>query len=69
MAQLPTVHLLSTGGTIAGVADSSTNLTDYRASALLGSELIAAVPERRWTIARGSTTIGPPGPPRHENSP
>jgi len=45
MVRLPIVYLLSTGGTIAGVAGSSTNLTDYQASVLLGSELIAAVPE------------------------
>lgn len=42
---LPRVWLLSTGGTIAGTGASSTNLSEYKASTLLGSELLAAVPE------------------------
>ena len=42
---LPVVWLLSTGGTIAGEGASSTNLTEYRGSTLLGSDLLAAVPE------------------------
>ena len=37
--------VLSTGGTISAKAESSTNLTDYKAGALLGSELISSVPE------------------------
>jgi len=37
MSKLPLVWLLSTGGTIAGKGASSTNLTEYQASALLGS--------------------------------
>ena len=41
----PLVWLLSTGGTIAGKGASSTNLTEYRGSSLLGSELLASVPE------------------------
>ena len=42
---LPVVWLLSTGGTIAGKGGSSTDLTQYQAASLLGSELLAAVPE------------------------
>jgi len=45
MPSLPVVWLLATGGTIAGKGDSSTNLTEYRGSTLLGSDLLAAVPE------------------------
>ena len=45
MSKLPVVWLLSTGGTIAGKGASSTNLTEYRGSTLLGSDLLAAVPE------------------------
>ena len=37
--------MLSTGGTIAGTGASATNLTEYRGSTLLGSELLSAVPE------------------------
>lgn len=39
--------MLSTGGTIAGEGASSTNLTEYQGSSLLGAELVAAVPEIR----------------------
>jgi L-asparaginase len=42
---LPLVWLLSTGGTIAGKGASSTDLTQYQGATLLGSELLAAVPE------------------------
>ena len=42
---LPLVWLLSTGGTIAGKGASSTSLTEYKGSTLLGSELLASVPE------------------------
>ena len=45
MSTLPRVVVLSTGGTIAGRADSTMNLTDYKAGALAGSELVDAVPE------------------------
>ena len=45
MPKLPIVWLLSTGGTIAGKGASSTSLTEYQSSTLLGSELLAAVPE------------------------
>ena len=44
-APLPLVYVLSTGGTISGKGASSTALADYQSGALLGSELIAAVPE------------------------
>jgi len=46
-AALPLVYVLSTGGTIAGKGASSTNLSEYKGSTLLGSDLIAAVPEIR----------------------
>jgi L-asparaginase len=42
---LPLVYVLSTGGTIAGKGASSTNLSEYAGSTLLGSEVVAAVPE------------------------
>src|SRR5688572_14565469 len=45
MPTLPLIWLLSTGGTIAGKGSSSTDLTQYQGSTLLGSELVAAVPE------------------------
>jgi len=46
-AGLPLVYVLSTGGTIAGKGASSTNLTEYKGSTLLGEQLVAAVPEIR----------------------
>ncbi len=42
---LPLVWVLSTGGTISGRGASSTSLTEYKAGAFLGEELISAVPE------------------------
>ena len=42
---LPSVLLLSTGGTIAGRGDASTRLNSYAAGALSTEELLAAVPE------------------------
>jgi L-asparaginase len=45
MPALPSVWLLSTGGTIAGRGASSTTLTDYQSSTLSGTDLLAAVPE------------------------
>jgi L-asparaginase len=45
MSSLPRVWVLATGGTIAGKGASSTNLTEYEASRLSGSDLLAAVPE------------------------
>ena len=44
-AVLPTVVVLSTGGTIAGRGGSTTSLTDYKSGSILGSELVDAVPE------------------------
>lgn len=44
-AALPLVYVLSTGGTISGQGASSTALADYQSGALLGTELIAGVPE------------------------
>jgi L-asparaginase len=41
----PVVWLLSTGGTIAGKGASPTDLTEYQGGTLLGSDLLAAVPE------------------------
>lgn len=43
--KLPLVVVLSTGGTIAGRGESTMSLAEYQAGKLLGSELIAAVPE------------------------
>ena len=42
---LPLVIVLSTGGTIAGRGGSAMSLSEYKAGSLLGSELVAAVPE------------------------
>jgi len=66
-ATKPLVYVLSTGGTISGRGDSSTNLTDYRSGSLLGEQLVAGVPEinaiadvRVEQIANvSSTDIGP----------
>ena len=43
--QLPQVVVLSTGGTIAGSGASTMSLAEYKAGALLGAELVEAVPE------------------------
>ena len=42
---LPVVWVLSTGGTISGRGASPTSLAEYKAGALLGEELVRAVPE------------------------
>ena len=42
---LPSLLLLSTGGTIAGRGAESTRLNSYAAGALSAEELLAAVPE------------------------
>jgi L-asparaginase type II len=44
-SQKPLVYVLSTGGTISGRGDSSTNLTDYRSGSVTGDQLVAGVPE------------------------
>jgi L-asparaginase len=44
-ASLPTVVVLSTGGTIAGKGGSTTALSEYKAGQILGEELVNAVPE------------------------
>jgi L-asparaginase len=44
-AAKPLVFVLSTGGTISGKGASSTSLAEYKSGALLGEELVAAVPE------------------------
>jgi L-asparaginase len=43
--ELPLVWVLSTGGTIAGRGTSATDLSNYKSGALLGSDLVNAVPE------------------------
>jgi L-asparaginase len=43
--ELPVVWVLSTGGTIAGKGASPTDLSNYKAGALRGEELVNAVPE------------------------
>ena len=47
----PVVWVLATGGTISGGGASSTSLTQYRAGAFTGAELVAAVPD----LARHAT--------------
>jgi L-asparaginase len=44
-APLPLVWVLATGGTISGKGATSTSLADYKSGALLGQELVNAVPE------------------------
>jgi L-asparaginase len=44
---LPLVWVLSTGGTIAGKGATSTSLAEYKSGALLGEDIVAAVPEIR----------------------
>lgn len=42
---LPVVYVLSTGGTIAGQGASATDLSNYKSGALLGEQLVNAVPQ------------------------
>jgi L-asparaginase len=66
-AALPKVHILATGGTIAGQAASSSNLTGYTAGVLTPEQLIDAVPaltdhaqisaEQIASIASGNITM------------
>ena len=42
--ELPLVWILSTGGTIAGKGASATDLSNYKSGALLGEDLVNAVP-------------------------
>src|SRR5687767_12948733 len=44
---LPTVVVLSTGGTIAGKGAATTALSEYKSGSILGEELVNAVPEIR----------------------
>ena len=44
-AELPVVHVLATGGTIAGQGASSTSLTQYKSASVSGQSLVNAVPE------------------------
>ena len=44
-AALPVVYVLSTGGTIAGQGSSATDLSNYKSGALLGEQLVNAVPQ------------------------
>ncbi len=44
-AAKPLVYVLSTGGTISGRGDTSTNLTDYRSGSVSGAQLVDGVPE------------------------
>ena len=43
--ELPSVVVLSTGGTIAGRGGSTTSLSEYKAGQIKGEELVEAVPE------------------------
>src|SRR5262249_21352893 len=43
--ELPLVWVLSTGGTIAGIGASSTNVAEYKGGTILGEDLVKAVPE------------------------
>lgn len=42
---LPVVYILATGGTIAGSGSSSTDLSNYKPGAILGEQLVKAVPQ------------------------
>lgn len=54
---LPSLLLLSTGGTIAGRGDASTRLNTYAAGALSGEELLAALPELQLLATISVTSI------------
>src|SRR6185503_9086408 len=41
----PIVYVLSLGGTIAGSGSSSTDLSNYKPGAILGEQLVKAVPQ------------------------
>jgi len=41
----PIVYVLSTGGTIAGAGSSATDLSNYKPGAILGEQLVKAVPQ------------------------
>jgi len=41
----PIVYVLSTGGTIAGAGSSATDLSNYQSGAILGEQLVKAVPQ------------------------
>ncbi|HEY6640529.1 asparaginase [Povalibacter sp.] len=41
----PVVYVLSTGGTIAGSGSSTTDLSNYKPGAILGEQLVKAVPQ------------------------
>ena len=41
----PIVYVLSTGGTIAGSGSSATDLSNYKPGAILGEQLVKAVPQ------------------------
>lgn len=41
----PIVYVLSTGGTIAGSGSSATDLSNYKSGAILGEQLVKAVPQ------------------------
>jgi L-asparaginase len=43
--ELPLVWILSTGGTIAGRGAAATDLSNYKSGALLGAEIVNAVPQ------------------------
>ena len=45
MSQLPEIHLVATGGTIAGSASNTTDTANYSAAALSADTLLAALPE------------------------
>ena len=61
--RLPLVWVLSTGGTIAGKGASSTNLTEYKGASLLGSELLAAVPEiKQYAEIKFEQVVNVPSP-------
>src|SRR5262245_58355213 len=42
---LPTVYVLSTGGTIAGRGATPTDLASYRSGTIMGEDLVNAVPQ------------------------
>ncbi len=44
-APLPTVKIFTTGGTIAGSGSSGTDMTNYKAGAISGDQLVASVPQ------------------------
>src|SRR5687768_18526848 len=64
---LPTVVVLSTGGTIAGKGGATTALSEYKSGSILGEELVNAVPEiKQYANVRVEQVVNVGSPNRSE---